>query len=370
MKIEVIDSFERFCELEPVWNDLLSQSDVDNPHLTFEWFSCWWEAFTEKEKPFIVLVKENTTVLAIAPLMETRIRYRNYLTVKTITFIANKHTNRAGFILGSKKKSVVRHLIEFVYRYGRFDVVKLDFIEGGSETDRLLSDVLHEQRVKYRRDKSLSSPYILIDKDWNSYLKSRSKSLRNKLKRRKRNLEEFGDCDVTEYSRGNVTSGIDALYEISKNSWKFKNGSAIVCNERVKKFYTSLIKVLAMREWLRLWILRVDGKPIAYDLTIHYKKRNYSLKTSFDEAHRSLSPGLYLDTYTLNKYFESNDTEVDLLGHKSEYKMRWTSLLRDHQTFLCFNNNFYGKMLALFELVIIRLIKNVLYRFRISRSEG
>ena len=108
MKVKVIDSFDGFQKLEPIWNDLLCRSDIDIPFMTFEWFSCWWQAFTGEEKPFILLVKENGRIVGIAPLMETKIRYRKFLQVKAITFIANKHTSRAGLILIEKLKYILQ----------------------------------------------------------------------------------------------------------------------------------------------------------------------------------------------------------------------------------------------------------------------
>jgi CelD/BcsL family acetyltransferase involved in cellulose biosynthesis len=361
MKIEVIDSFDKFCELEPIWNGLLSKSSIDIPFMTFEWFSCWWRAFAEDGKPFILLTKENGNLFGIAPLMQTKIKYRS-LPAKAITFIANEHTNRAGFILLERKKEVVRKMIEFLHCQYKFDVVKFDFIEKASDTDQLLSEILKEHRIKYRQVNSLSSPYILIDKDWDSHLKSRSKSFRRTLKRARGLVEANGCYEIIDYSHNNLMSGIEDLLEISRNSWKYQKNSAIASDEREAKFYTTLIKMLSPRKWLKLWVLRADGKPIAFDLTVTYKRRNYSLKTSFDERYRHLFPSVFLDSHVIKQYFQNEAEEVDLLGNSSEYKMRWTSLIRDHRAFYFFNRNANGRMLSLVEFGIVPAAKKVLHR--------
>ena len=75
LEIEIIEDFDRFLELEPVWNKTLTKSDIDIPFLTFEWFECWWRWYENDNALFIILVKEGEEILGIAPLMIKRIKF-------------------------------------------------------------------------------------------------------------------------------------------------------------------------------------------------------------------------------------------------------------------------------------------------------
>lgn len=367
LKAEIIDQFDGFLKLEPIWNNLLSQSDLNIPFMTFEWFFCFWQCYSEDMKPFILIVKEDDDILGIAPLMEMKTRYRA-LPVKAITCFANVHTNRAGFILLRKKKEVVNYIIDYLFNTYRFDIINIYFIEDGSDTDRLLSKTLNEKGIKYRKITSRSSPYILINKDWDSYLKSRSKMFRKGLRRINNLAERNGRYKVKKYTKSDIESGIEEMLKISRGTWKYEENTAIASDRIEIMFYSSLITKMSLKGWLNLWILKIDDEPIAFDLILAYKKKNYSLKTGFVEKYHKLSPSVYLDTTVMKNYFELKDKEFDMLGVKSEYKMRWTHLLREHYGFYYFGNTIYAKMFNFMEFKIINNIKKSAFLTKLFRK--
>ena len=73
LQIEEISTPEAFQALEPYWNVLLDRCDRQEIYLTFEWISSWWLCFGSEDKSLLVLVvRDGTEIVAIAPCMEHR----------------------------------------------------------------------------------------------------------------------------------------------------------------------------------------------------------------------------------------------------------------------------------------------------------
>jgi len=68
-------------------------------------------------------------------------------------------------------------------------------------------------------------------------------------------------------------------------------------------FYRTFARNAAKRGWLRVWMMQVNGKNIAYDYLIDYQGTVASLKTSYDEAYRSYSPGNLLTLNEFQRFF-------------------------------------------------------------------
>ena len=45
--VETITSYQRFLEIEPLWNALVDEANADNPFVRHEWVRSWWECFGE-----------------------------------------------------------------------------------------------------------------------------------------------------------------------------------------------------------------------------------------------------------------------------------------------------------------------------------
>ena len=353
--IEAIKDFDKFLELKPVWNTLLAESDVDAPFLTFEWLSNWWTNFGKGSELLILLVKDGSEIIGMAPLMIRRMKYRS-LPVRSVTFMANYYSHRSGLILIRREKEVVSCVLKYLSDYN-FDLMYFDFIEKGSATDTSLGSVLDAEKMRHVRWNGEFSPYIAIDGTWECFLDEKTKSFRKDIKHTNNLFNRGGRYEVIKYSNTDIDYAIAQLFTISENTWKFANGTAIINNEKSKMFYRSLAYVAASNNWLNIYILKLYNQPIAFGYCLRYGEKIYSLKIGYDKRYAELSPGKFLSMYTIKDAFENCLKEYDFLGANEARKLQWTPLIREHYKYYIFNNNLYGKSLYAFESRIISKLK-------------
>lgn len=358
LKIEIIDNFDKFVSLEPVWNKLLSYSDADNIFMTFEWLSCWWRSYGEGNKMMIYLVREDNEIVAIAPLMRTVTKFRG-LPVRAITFITNDHSGRTGLILIKKKKEIVNLMLQRLFQDNKVDMFSSDYIVNNSYTDLFLTEAADENNFKYRKKQSILSPYVPIEGEWDAYFKNRSQKLRQNLRYINNTLKNRGTYEAVKYSVADVPKAMEEILAISKKTWKYKAKTAIAYSKKHTLFYNYLAEIASLRGWLAIWVLKIDNKPVAFAFTLVYKDKCYLLKTGFDEEYSKFSPSSFLESIVTKDCFDKRFKEFDLLGQNEKYKTKWTSLIREHCEYCILGNTIYAKLLGFLEFKLIPILKKI-----------
>lgn len=174
------------------------------------------------------------------------------------------------------------------------------------------------------------SPYIAIESPWDEYEASLNKKFRKDLRRRVRRLEEEGEFAI-EVRDG--TEGFDTLlsegFAVEALSWKGEQGTAIEKDPATESFYRDIARWAAERGWLRLWFLRVDGRPIAFCMDLDDGNAYYGLKVAHDPQWSKVSPGMILQDETVKYAFEKKLSSFEFLGDDEAYKLKWTKTCRE-----------------------------------------
>ena len=84
---------------------------------------------------------------------------------------------------------------------------------------------------------------------------------------------------------------------------------------------------------LRLSTIVLDGELAAWDLCLLHRSRLWTLKGSYNESHRRLSPGNVLLLWEIERCFELGLEAVELLGGSEDYKLAFATSDREHLRF-------------------------------------
>jgi len=155
----------------------------------------------------------------------------------------------------------------------------------------------------------------------------------------------------------NYEQGFCDLLEISKDTWQSRANTAIASDSDSINFYQSFASIAAKRNWLRIYVLKLNKIPIAFEYILDYKDKVFLLKVGFKEQYAKYSPGLLLLSDSIKDAFEKRKKEYDLLGESDAYKMRWTATCRPHSKYIFFNKTFSGVFLELLESKVIPILK-------------
>jgi len=361
---EVVDTFDKFKKLQPLWNTLLDQSDiVDAPFMTFEWFASWWQYYGNNNKMFVILVREGSETVGIAPFMRTKMSWRGF-PLAAISVMDNYACGETGLILQKQHEARKNEIMDSIFRYmqehnSRCDILLSISVLKDSVTDKALTGVFRSRKLEYLTYPTDTSPYIPVQGNWEEYFRSRSRNLRSKLNRVRNLYKRAGDYKIVKYTEGNMEQAMNELLQVSKKTWKYKAGTAIASSPETTGFFSTLAESLSRKGWLDIWILKLNGTPIASAYNMKYKKKVYASKMGYDEDYKHLSPSEFLNAEAIKDAFENSMLEFNWLGKADTYKMKWTSFCREHQKYVVFNNTLAGKALYLFEANIVARLKGL-----------
>jgi CelD/BcsL family acetyltransferase involved in cellulose biosynthesis len=310
------------------WDALCDRLDV-SPSLRPGWFSAWWEGFGSGQLE-LLLARRGNQLTGVMPLVRTR---------STLASPTNWHSPE--FAPVADDKAVERALIEeALSRTPRR--LELSFVPDNSVVERLSGTATQMGwRVIVRLMER--SPYLELEGDWEEFERRLPSKRRTDLRRRKRRLEELGsyrfDCeDGSERLAELVAEGI----EVEAAGWEGRHGTAIAAEPSTRRFYEQIAAWAGEAGYLRLFFLRIDGKPIAFAFCLVDSQTLEVLKIGFDPSYARFAPGLLLTREMVAYAFGENLRTYDFLGTAEPYKLIWTKTCRDRMRLHAFPHTVTG----------------------------
>jgi CelD/BcsL family acetyltransferase involved in cellulose biosynthesis len=358
MKVTKLATWAEALPYKKDWDRLLGEFEQATPFLTFEWTELWWRYFGEGKELYLLVVEDDAGIQAIAPLMLYRDRSYLRIPMQVIQLIGNFHSNRLDFITAAAKRRASFKAICSYLQSERWDTLYCLLIPEHSPNLSCLIESCNDFGFKSVIQRVQKSPYVKVETDWDSYWASRSDGARRGLKKRLRHLETSGSLQFETISLADdVDNLIESLFKVAEKAWAYKQGSAICSTPQLKGFYADLVRLANRQRWLNCHMLRLDGKPIAFELSLNYGNTTYILKLGFDEGLSTFAPGRVLWYLALQKDFSSGTAEFDFLGNNEQYKLRWATGIREHLKVYVFNSTFRAKWLHWLPLQVKEIMK-------------
>lgn len=353
--IEEVRNFSSFIALEKEWNSVVERSHGDTIFLRHEWFKCWWNAYGTEKELLILLAKEDGELIGISPLMISKGRFRGF-PIKKISFIENDETPCSSIIYINDRDEIVEAIISYVVQKVKaWDILILNKIPVDSESYAMIQKVCQENKIAFLNKTSWKSPFLKIETDWDTFYKNTSQRLKKRLRYNNNQLKKLGSIEGSQVEGGE--KDLEDIFMIGQSSWKNKIKKSISSTQENRKFFSSLTTTAKTKGWLYVWMMKANGKPIAFEYDLQYKGKVYALRSEFDEQYASNSPGAVLESDIIKSLFQNGFKEYDMGGSADEYKKHWTTDIREHANILVFNNGLYSKLLILLEGIIIPYIK-------------
>ena len=97
----------------------------------------------------------------------------------------------------------------------------------------------------------------------------------------------------------------------------------------MRSFHDEFTQLALARDWLRLFVLRLDGKPAASLYGINYNGVFYFYQSGFDPDYGNHSVGLVTMALAIKAAIKEGAEEYDLLHGDERYKFHWAQELRE-----------------------------------------
>jgi CelD/BcsL family acetyltransferase involved in cellulose biosynthesis len=119
------------------------------------------------------------------------------------------------------------------------------------------------------------------------------------------------------------------------------------------EFFRCLTDVAGRRGWLFLWLLELDGEPIAMEYDLHHDGTVYALRADIDETHKERSPGAYLEYHLVKHLFDGGYVEYNTGPGENPYKLRWADHVSENLSLTVNSGTWRGTAAHLVESVLV-----------------
>lgn len=332
ISVDIINDDEGFEGLKDQWNALLKHSVSDCLFLTWEWLFTWWKHFSDNCQLHIITLREGETLIAIAPFTIRSRRWKRLLPFQTLEFLGTG--------------AVGSDYLDILIRQGYEDRVHTTLAEYLAEDKHMLSlpsvEKNASQACEFARRIALRGwsatqiatdvcPYIdLSDHSWESYLSSLSSAHRRNINRRKKNLHKSWDIKFELVkSEQQRPEALRLLMTLHGKRWHTRGLPGVFFDPTVVAFHEEISQRMLALGGLRLYILRMNGEPVAAIYGFQYNHEFYYYQSGFNPDYQRYSVGLVAMAYAIQNAIGEQVKLFDFLRGDESYKFLWTRDYRE-----------------------------------------
>ena len=330
--IERIEDIGGFEKLREEWTELLDASASNCLFLTWEWLYTWWKHLAEGRKLHIIAVRYGRELVAIAPLTLRPPRLNRLLPFRVLEFLGTEGvgSDYLDLIIRRGKEQEALQALANYLADGKL-MLELAQFKRDSSFAAELGVQLRQRGWSLCEAKTVICPFInLSEQSWQSYLATLDSKKRCDFQRRLKNLtRQFDvhfDCVRSEDQRSEAMAQLMALHHLR---WREKGGSNAFHTPGRVAFHQELSRLALERGWLRLFVLRLDGKPAASLYAFKYRRAYYEFQKGFDPSHGKQAVGQITIGLTIQRAIEEGAEVYDFLRGNESYKFDWAREVRE-----------------------------------------
>jgi CelD/BcsL family acetyltransferase involved in cellulose biosynthesis len=345
LRVEEVATTGGFQEIRDEWSRFLDDISITSPFLSYDWFECCVTAYGSDNSLSILLVRTDQRIEGIAPLWRAKHVHRG-VTMTALGFISGPDTPYVDFIVREEaREAALAAVVEHLFSERRdWDLMLLAGWPVESPNYQMFLSLIESRRAKNTLRTTALSPYLTIECGWQEYLLGRSPKFRKTRRNILNRMSRLGDVEVELHHRDPDGSVLDSALSVSSRSWKEKQGFTILQQEGARAFFKALTERAQQKNWLMIWLLKLDGKPVAMEYDLVYEGFVQALRADYDLEYATHSPGAYLESRIMERLFDMNCREYCTGPGLNPYKLRWTESLRKTMTIKVYGGTMRGKV--------------------------
>ncbi len=326
--VSVVAGAEALDALRTEWSDLLLDSTAPTVFLSYEWMATWLRTCAGRGTPRVVLVREGSRLVGLAPLFEPALGAFAPRTLRFmgtgvgadhLRFLARRgHEDRVASV-------VTDHVL--AAGYDVIDFPRMDQDAAGS----LQRAVIESEQYTCEATVADVCPFVRLPKTWEAFLATLSANARKDLGRRARRLGERGEVVIRRIDEEGpeLQEVWDVLVSLHQSRQDTLGSRSAFATPRSLAFHRAFLQTAAARGWLRLYLMRVGDRNVAVEYCVGVGGRVEDLQTGFDADWSRYGVGTLILAHAIKDAIASGATEFDFLRGGEEYKnQRWAASSR------------------------------------------
>lgn len=368
MRVRRVTTLREFDALAPLWREVTQEAGQESPFLSHDWFACCWRTAGVHRRREVWLVEDAAGPVAFVPLARWKAKVHG-LPAQVVGFLDAPDTPFVDFAIGRGREEVIATFLDQLHAHRDWDVLTIPKLPADSRTFKAM-EVALPANFRWRVASRELSPYITIDRTWESFYRGRTQRFRKTCRNIENRLERRGTLTVEEHRRVHPADDTfaDAM-QVSLRSWKAPRARSMATMEGMPRFFQELTERASANGWLHLWILRLDGRAIATEYHVGANGTLHALRADYDSTLSELSPGAYLNIHIVRELFERGDVqEYDMGPGANEYKLRWATGAHETLTLDVYAPTAYGRLLHAIQTRVVPLARR--WRDRLSEQSA
>ena len=329
MALHVAQNEEQLLELRESWDSLTTE-----PLLSFDWNYEWWRNFGKAGALQVYWYEQRGAVVGIAPFFVD-----NWLGQKSLRLLGSGATAtdytriivKPGF-----QDEVVAAIAGNIEQLDDIRMVELEGVRGSTD-DRLICDRLGASFWRY--DWQLEPSWVLeLPADWDAFLRSTRKSLRRKIRKALKRLDE-GQATVKSTRDGlEFETAFELLEQLHQQRFRSKGHQGVFEDPRFAGFLKSAARSLCEKNKAEILICEIDETPIVAQFYLLSDSGPQLYQSGFRIDRMHLEPGHLLFTFAVRCAIESDFSQFDFLRGNEAYKSFWGAKPVSLYTVRCVSN--------------------------------
>jgi len=355
LTIERVDNLTDLASFEDDWHRLLAGNQTRTTELTYEWNTDYWKYISKKSQLFVLIVKRQAEVIAIAPLSLNKTR-KFGIPIRELKFIAAGESNFQDFIIGEQHLKVLQCIEDYLSQHRKlWDIFYLTHVPETSTTVEFLLKQNKEHFVYYVAAIE-ACLYALTDISWDEHLKNHAQSSQRQFRERMRRLRKIGEveafrCDNAE----DLKIYLDTFFAMHRKRWGDTDTPSQFEDERYRNFYQDVSQKLFEKGQIDIYGLKLDGEIIAIQYAFFYDEIMVGQWQTYDIEYHKVAPGLVMIQMYLEDLFNSDRIGIIEFGMVADYKGFWGDQLKNR-----YNIEIYTKRLLPLSVLALAQTKEYL----------
>lgn len=318
-RAEILHSWNLGSEVRKQWEQFAHNYGDRGLFLSPGWFETWWGVFGKTGHLFIVTLYAGDKLKGIFPCwIESD---------GVLSGMANELY--FDFLLDSSDQDgILDRFLEVLARSGharaRFPTMSHHCGNGAA----LLESLRRAHFPFWKWVESYGPKVDVSCPRWEDLEGTFQSKLLNNLKKGRRRAEQQGSLLFEEVrNRESLEKILDEAFAVEGSGWKASKGTAINQSAEKSEWYRSISLWAAKQGVLRMYLLRLNGRLIAFDLGLESGQTVFALKTGYDEHIATrFSAGNLMRCEVLKSLWSRPEIDrYDFLGETFPWKLEWTS---------------------------------------------
>lgn len=314
MTATIIDTAEGLEALSPQWDALWRRAPGATPFQSPHWLLPWWKRFGS-DAPYVVTSSSSDGSLdALAPLYILR-------------------DEDSGESLGMFLGTGVSDYLDIL---GPADAV----IGAMTSADCMMWDL---QQIR----PSSSLVTVALPDGWSDNVEDQdpcpvlpienagaelenllSTHARKKLRYYRRSLERLGRVTYESATSESLDGMLTTLFDLHAARWRARNLPGVLGDDIIQEFHRDVARRMLDAGALRLYVLRIDERPVAVFYGFAHQGTVYYYLSGYDPSLEKQSIGNVIVAHAIESAIRDGATTFDFLRGAEEYKYSWGAVDR------------------------------------------